>query len=147
MMKWIIAANSNQCRIYEYHRTLDAIDLLDEMDCPDNKIQTHNLVAGRPGRMSGGKASTSATYNQPHDPEEILIDSFAREIAHKLNHNRNKHAYDELYLIMPASMEGLLNHHLSEQVAPFIKKRIQKNVINLTEPKLRDFIKKNLKVS
>lgn len=142
-MKWIITANSNNCRIYDYHKKLNELKLIKEIDRPENKLKSGDLVSDKPGRYKTDSKIGSA-YSPATDPEEVNIDNFARELATELDEARNKHDYDELVVIMPPQMDGLFSQHLNKHVKALIKQNIQKNIMHLSEHELLDYLNENL---
>lgn len=139
-MKWIITANTNNSRIYNYQS--NELKLIKEIDHPENKLKSHELGSDKPGRYQSNDSSRGAF--SPHTAlDEINVDDFAREIAVELNEARNQNAYDELVVIMPAQMEGLFSKHLNKNVKALIKHTIQKNIMHLSEKELLDFLNEN----
>lgn len=145
-MKWIIIANTNQCRIYDYNKKLNTLKLIRLIDHPENKLKDHEITSDRPGHYtaSGASGSSRGAFSQPTDPAEIKIDSFARELASQLDEARNDHVYDELGVVMPAQMEGLLNNHLNKNVKALIKHNLKKNVMHLSEPELLKYLNEHM---
>lgn len=142
-MKWLITANTNKCRIYECNHALDELKLIKTIERPENKLKTSDVVSDRQGRYNTSGPSRG-TFEQPTDPEDNLVDNFARELACDLEKERNQGHYDELLVVMPAQMDGLLNHHLNQNVKALIKHDIHKNIMRLSEPQLIDFLHHNL---
>lgn len=142
-MKWIIIANSNDCRIYEYQKKLNRLTLIKEINHPENKLKSKDLGTDRPGHYN---SSTSArgSYSQPTELNEINFENFARELAAGLDKERINHDFDELVVIMPAHMEGLFLRHLNKNVKELITKSLQKNIMHFSEPELLDYLHQNL---
>jgi protein required for attachment to host cells len=139
-MKWIITANSNDCKIYK--QLSDQLLLIKEISHPENKLKSHDLGTDRPGHYQTG-ASAHGAYSPHHDKQETNIDNFAREIAHVLNDARNQNEYNELITIMPAHMDGLLIQHLNKHVQQAITQTIQKNIMHLSTDELLTLIKES----
>lgn len=142
-MKWVMIANTNNCRIYDYHRKEKILTLLKEFDHPENKLKNQDLVSDKPGHYCASTAGRGA-YSQQHDPEDIKIDNFARELALHLEDARNKKSFNELITVMSSKMEGLLHHYLHKNVRSVIKHNIQKNLMHMNEHELIDYFAKNL---
>lgn len=141
-MKRIIIANSNNCRIYDYKKP-DDLTLIKEINVPENKLKSSELGADRPGRYSTGGTARGA-YSPESDIQDVHIDNFARELAVELDHARNKHEYDNLVVIMPSHMDGLLTQHLNPHVKGLITRTIQKNMVHLSEHEVLDYLNNNL---
>lgn len=140
-MKWIITANTNECRIYSYQR--DALTLIKEINHPENKLKNSELGSDKPGRYQSNNANRGA-YSPHTELGEINIDNFAREIATDLNDARNRNNYDELVIVMPAQIDGLVEKHLNKNVRELIKNTIQKNIMHLSEKELLEYLGENM---
>ena len=140
-MTWIVTANTNLCHIYDYQQS--KLTLLHTIDHPENKLRTHELGRDKPGHYNTSSTSRGA-YSPHHELHEIKVDDFAREIAIKLDSERNKHHYTALIFIMPAQMEGQVLQHLSKQVSELIQQIIQKNIMHLPLHELNDYLIKHL---
>ena len=144
-MKWIVTANTNDCRIYEKHD--NALKLIKEISRPENKLKDSELSSDKPGRYNSSNSMGGGGAYAPHTEIEDVQDSnFAREIARELNEARNKNNYKELEIIMPAQIEGLFSKHLNTNVKDLIKLTMQKNIMHLSEKELFDYLDENRKL-
>lgn len=133
-MIWVIATNSNTCRIYDYQKSPAQITLLKEISHPENKLKDVDLVSDKSGHYKTDK-STRGAYAQHTDPKENLIENFSREIAKELEHGRNKHSYEKLIVIAPPHMTGLLLQHINKHVKDAIVKNVEKDIHHLNNDK------------
>lgn len=140
-MKWIMLANSNDCRIYEYDCHDKHLALVDEISHPENKLKASDYwTSDAPGHYR-----SQGTHHGAFDevnPREHSIDEFANEIARRLEKGRNQHAYDDITLIVPAKMEGLLFKHLKKHTKDLINLIVQKNVIFMSAHELAVYLDK-----
>lgn len=143
-MKWIIVANSSDCKIFKYDRNIHNLSLLEEIKHPENRLREHDLVAD-----SYGFYKKSGMHRSSYEPETshttLAMDKFAREVAEKLNFGRIKHLFDDVILLMPATMGGMLFKHLNKNVMCMIRKVFKKNIVNLSEHELKRYLCDNLK--
>lgn len=143
-MTWIVTANSNACRIYQFDQKMTKTDLIKEINHPLNKLNSgEHLTTDKPGRYQTDDAAGGA-YSPHTDPKTVEIDNFAREIAHELNHGRNTNAYKNLIIITPPHMNGLLNKHLDKHVKELIRHEIQKDVMTLSHKEMISFLEDNI---
>lgn len=143
-MKLVIITNSNTCRLYHYEKSLPQLTLTKEIVHPENKLKISEQFSDRQGHYQGGESARGA-YQAPHDPKEIEFNNFAREIANLLNQERIKKDYDELILIAPPKMKGLLFQHLNKNVVGLIVNDIDKDLINLSDHELLKFLSTHTK--
>ncbi len=143
-MKWIIVANSIDCKIFKYDKNIHKLSLFEEIKHPENRLREHDLIADGYGvyRNTGMRR---ASFEPETTHTELAMDKFAREVAGKLNFGRIKHLFDDVILLMPATMGGLLFKHLNKNVLGMIRKVIQKNLINLSEYELKKYLCNNIK--
>lgn len=140
-MIWIITANSNLCRIYEFDKHDVKLNLLKEIKHPENKQKkSEYLTSDKPGSY-GANGSVHGSFSQQSDPKEVVIENFSREIAHELNKGRNSNSYKNLVIITPPHMKGLLTKHLDKHVKELVSKEIQKDVMQLTQHEFVEYLK------
>ena len=137
-MKRIVVANSNCCRIFDYQKPGN-LTLVKEINVPENKLKNRELSADRPGRYHSNATSKGA-YTPSCDMREVHIDNFARTMAHELEHERSHHDYEQLVVIMPAQMGGLLRHHLNKNVKALIVRMIKKNIASFNNRELLAYL-------
>jgi len=142
-MIWIVAANSNMCRIYHFDKHPKKITLLKEISHPENRLKTSDITSDKPGKYKND-GSAGGAYSSHTDPKAVEIDNFSREIAQALNHGRNSNAYKNIILVTPSHMDGLISKHLDKHVKELVTDKIQKDIMQLSEHDLLDFVIKNL---
>jgi hypothetical protein len=119
MIIWVINYNAVDCHIYVYEKNIPKLTLLEELKDPRNRTKK--------------------------DPKEVEVDHFTREIAAKLEKGRNDHAYEELIVIGPPHMNGMLFKHVSKFVKEMVKGEHQKDFQNINAKDLLEFIQKEEK--
>lgn len=143
-MKLVINMNSNKCRIYHYDNHPIRLTLLKEISHPENKLKSGELTSDRPGHYKAGKSARGA-YSPHMEAKENEIDAFSREVARELNQERVSHDYDELILIAPPHMIGLLYQHLNKNVKDLIVNSIKKDLLRATDKELLNFLESHAK--
>jgi hypothetical protein len=118
-MIWVVNYNAVDCHIYLYEKNIPKLNLLKELKDPKNRTNK--------------------------DPKNVEVDHFAREIAVVLEQGRNDHAYEELIVIGPPHMNGLLFKHVSKYVKEMVKSEFQKDFQNINAKDLLEFIQKQEK--
>ncbi len=143
-MKWIIVANSSDCKIFKCDRNIHNLSLLEEIKHPENRLREHDLITD-----SYGFCKKPGMHRSSYEPEtshtELAMDKFAREMAGKLNRGRIKHLYDDIVLLMPPTMEGKLLKHLNKNILCMVRKKIQKNLIHMSLYELKKYLCNNLR--
>ena len=147
-MIWVVNTNSNMCHIYTYQKSPAELTLLKELNHPENRLKKSDfLTSDKPGHYQSDPSHAGGSYSQRTDPKEVAVDDFAREIARELNHGRTTHAYENLILITPPHMHGLLLQHLDKHVKELVTHTIQKDLQHLTDKELLTILKTNTQFS
>ncbi|MBA2650013.1 MAG: host attachment protein [Legionella sp.] len=141
-MKWIVTANTNQCRVYELQE--NALKLIIELNRPENKLKESELGSDKPGRYNSSVSTGGGGAYAPHTKfEDVQDDDFAREVALKLDEARNQNSYNELIIVMPAQIEGMFSKHLNKNVKELVKFTIHKNLMHLSQNELYIYLNKH----
>lgn len=143
-MKWIMVANSNDCKIFKYDKNIHKISFVAEISHPENRLREKELVADTYG-MYQNIGMRRGSYEPETTHVELAMDNFAREMASRLDAARIKKLYDDLILLMPSAMGGKLFKHLNKHVLSKVRKVIQKNLVNLSEYELKEYLSEHLK--
>lgn len=136
---WVLITNSNDCRIYQYIKKPHQLILIKEIKHPENKLRDTDLTSDKPGHYSTSSSARGA-FSQPTDPKEIKIEDFSRSIAKELDSDRNTNAYEKLIVIAPPHMNGLLFQHINKHVQDLIVHNIKKDLLQLNENELLEFL-------
>jgi len=134
-MIWVINSNSNTYRIYEYNKRQSKLNLLKEIQHPENKLHNIDIVSDRSGRYKSNGGAHGA-YASPSDPKEVKYDDFMRELARELNQERNKNSYEKLIIIAPAHVNGLLMQHIDKHVKELIICNLNKDLMHMADHEL-----------
>lgn len=138
-MKLVINTNSNTCRIYHYDKHPAQLTLLKEISHPENKLKSGAITSDRPGHYQAGESARGA-YSPHMEAKETEIDNFSREIARELNQERVSHEYDELIIIAPPHMNGLLFKHINKHVKNLVINNIKNDLLHLSDNELLNFL-------
>ena len=138
-MTWVVSTNTNTCHIYLYQRKSKKLTLLKEISHPELRKKTGDfLTSDRTGHYQTGMAH--GAYSPHTDPKASAIDDFSRDIAKELNLGRKTSAYENLILITPDHMQGLLMQHLDKHVKEHIINTIPKDLMHLKEHELLEYL-------
>ncbi|MGC1183139.1 host attachment protein [Legionella sp.] len=140
---WVLVLNSNDCRIYKLSTKPYQLTFLKEILHPESKLRDIELTSDKPGRYKTGD-SAHGTFTQPSDPKEIQVDDFSRQVAKELNKDRNIEAYNNLIVVAPPHMSGLLFQHLNKHVKNLVTHNIKNDILNLTESELAEFLHQHI---
>lgn len=137
----VVITDSNTAKTYRYEKGKAKVTLLKEITHPASKLKSSELGSDRPGHYKAGAGR--GAYSPHMQPKEVEIDTFAREIAKELNHERVLNEYDGLIVISPPHMMGLLEQHFDKHVKELILNAISKDLMHYTDRELVEFLKDN----
>lgn len=143
-MIWVVTANTNTCRIYDYDKKSKQLNLLREIQHPENRQKTSELLTDRPGHYQT-RGTARGAYSSRTGAKEVEINNFAREIAEELNSARNEHEFEQLIIISPPHMNGILFQHINKHIKDVVIHNIKKDLHHLTDSDLLDFLQTNTK--
>lgn len=141
MVVWLIVANSETCKIFDYKKNEHQLTLVKKLNHFQSKLKGSELISDRPGHYQT-YSTARGTYSSNEDPKEVEFEKFSREIAHELDKARKANQYNHLTLIAPPHMTGLINLHLDIHVKNCIKNNLIKDYVKLTERELLEMLKK-----
>jgi protein required for attachment to host cells len=124
---WIVVADSTRARILRLeHRALTE---LEDLVHPASRTPDHDLVSDRGGRTFDSSRQGGRHAMEPqHTPKQVETDTFARELAQRLDAARAKGEFDELILIAAPQFLGQLSAHLDEVTRRLVTRRIHKHL-------------------
>jgi protein required for attachment to host cells len=125
---WIMVANASQAKLFANHGPRKGLQLVKELQHPESREKTSNLVSDRSGANSG---PGHGAFIQATDPKHHEAERFAQEVARELDDGRVKNAYDRLILVASAPFMGLVNNCLPGQVRSKVSQSIDKDYTRL----------------
>lgn len=140
----ILVADSARARFFTVDSPTAELVELETYANPEARLREEALMDDRPGRRFDPGPSRSAVEDRT-DPKDVTIRRFARELAQKLDQDRNQGKLERLYLVAGPPFLGVLRKHLDNQVKPLIAEEIPKDLAHLEPRKLRKHLPELLK--
>ena len=79
---------------------------------------------------------------EPHtDPKEVEQQHFAHEVVSFIDHAFKQNEFEDLILIAPPKMLGVLNNDLDDQLLKRVVKKIDKNITEMKINELEEYLK------
>ena len=132
---WILVANASTARIYSNNGPKKGLKLVKELNHPESRQKSSELVTDRPGHMQGfGNGHGS---RQPATtPKEYEIEKFALEIAKELDHGRSTNDFDRLIMVASSPFIGTINSRLSDHVRSKVSDTVEKDYTRANDREL-----------
>lgn len=143
-MIWIVASDSNHCRIYSYQRNPLQLKLVKEIAHEEFRLKKSEFLTSDKSGNYQPKNAMGSAYSPRTDPKEIEFIKFSRDIAHKLDQGRNNQLYKNIILIAPPHMNGLILHQLDKNVEKLITHNLKKDYVHKTDQELLKYLQENI---
>lgn len=138
-MYWVIIANTNHYKIYEYEKKEDSLKLIEEEDEPLAKKHIKELEMDKPGRFkSNGFGYT--TTDERADVKNNVIEVFLKKIADKCEQARNDNHIEKVILLAPARVNGIFFKHVNKHLEPLINNAVKQDCTHFKDRELRNFL-------
>lgn len=138
---WILVADAGNARIMERIGTIGG--MIEIHNLTNSHVSTHDHGSDKAGHGFESSGTTGHAYEPRTDWHEQQKDHFAREIVTILNEAHLNKKFDELYVLAPAKMLGLIRHHsinTNHHIGPKVSKEFTKDVISFSLNELEKFI-------
>ena len=136
---WILLADGGNARIIE--RVAPFGKLKEVLNLTHTHKSTHEHGDDRPGRNFESASPTRHAYEPHTDWHELQKDMFAKELATLLKDAYRAQKFEELSIISPPHMLGLLRFHLDNTpVHTHITKEADKDILTMPLEQVRDYV-------
>jgi protein required for attachment to host cells len=127
---WLIVANSSLARIFKFVKRRE-LQELQVFEHPESRLHNLDLVSDKPGRdfESAGIGRHALEPKVMPKRQEFVI--FAKYLADYLEEEREKGAFDTLYIAASPSLLGLLRQSLHPNTAKLIKGEVNKDMTQM----------------
>ena len=142
---WLIICNATKACIFDITKvkTLQPEtsfpELIETLIHPKGRMKGVDLVSDKPGHYGTQNGAGGKFISKAH-PHEGELTAFAEEISKYLTHTQQENAYQKLIICAEPHFHGVLEKHLSHQVAKLVQEYIQKDYIPLPKNDLRAVI-------
>jgi len=136
---WILLADSGNARIIE--RVAPFGKLKEVLNLTHTHESTCEHGDDRPGRNFESASPTRHAYEPHSDWHELQKDIFAKELATLLKDAYQTQKFEELSIVSPPQMLGLLRFHLNNSpVHTRIIKEADKNILAMPLEQVQDYV-------
>lgn len=136
---WILLADGGNARVIE--RVAPFGKLKEIFQLTHNHKSTHEQGTDRPGRTFESASPTRHAIEPHSDAHEMQKDMFAKELAALLTDAYKTQRFEELSIVCPPHMLGLLRAHLNHSpVHSSITKESDKNLISMPLEQIQKYV-------
>lgn len=133
----VLVADSSRAKLYMADTPKADLRELADFVAPEGRMHEQDLVSDRPGsgRTSGGIGVRA--FDPPTQAVEEARTMFAKQLADRLEQDRNQGVFDRFVIVAPAAMLGKLRAELSEPLAKLLAESVDKNLIEQSAAEVR----------
>lgn len=143
---WILIANASEARLFQTKKNPKDMRLIFQFYHPESRLKDIQLVTDGAGKYRQTPRTPKSAYEGPTNPKQVEIERFAHELAHKLNEGRNSHAYENLVVIAPSHIQGLLNKFCNSHVKNLIMVTLDKDYTKLRKEELVEYLDGRIRI-
>jgi protein required for attachment to host cells len=132
---WVIAADASRARIFTADKPAGALNEIESLSNPDNRLHEGDLVSDRGGYAVGG--SGGHAYSTGNQAKEEAANRFAAEVCKHLEKGRTSQAMAKLYVMASPQFLGLLRKHQSDALRSLISDEIASDLTTQTPDRIR----------
>ncbi len=133
---YIVVADSHSARIFVRVNKQSSLELVHHL-AADLDLKEHK----KPGKTYS-QGGTLRHGVEPHtDPKEVEQQHFASEVVDFIDNALKQNEFENLILIAPPKMLGVLNNNLSDQLSKRVVQKIDKNITEMTTNELEEYLK------
>lgn len=109
---WLVVADAATVRIFETDSKYTKLHLIEQLDHPETKLKTADLVSDDRGRAQTSQGGHIA-YERHTDPHRATVHAFAAEVGARLVAAHHAHTFEGLVLTAPPVFMGELRPQLT----------------------------------
>lgn len=137
----VIVANADRVKVFTDNSNKH-MELTSELDHPENRQKTQELLSDRPGHYKT-RGVSRGSYSLRTPPKDTERNKFAIKVADLIESTMNSTGCHKLVLISEPKFYGFLKKHLSKPVHQSIELLIKKNPTTISDTQLKLFILEN----
>lgn len=121
---WVVVADAGRARVLEALGADGSLNEFDDLINPGARLQEHDVVSDRKGRVTQGPAGVGQSFEPRHSQAAHEAEGFARQVCERLDAARQSGEFAKLYLIAEPAFLGLIRKQMSAPVRKLIREEI-----------------------
>lgn len=137
--RWIVVADQSLARIFAMESRLSPLEELESLVHPAGRQHPGELVSDRSGREAAPGGSHHAV-----EPDvarkEAEAEKFAAQVAAELERGRQAGDFDQLIVVAPPRMLGLLRQAITPAVADCVEHELHNEFARMSPGEIREHL-------
>lgn len=134
---WVVVADAGRARVLESDGPEGKLTELEDLLNPGARLQEHEAVADRKGRVTQGAAGIGQSFEPRHTQASHEADNFAKDICGKLEAARQQKKVGTVYLVAEPSFLGMVRKHLEPATRLMIREEIASDLTRMPVADIR----------
>lgn len=123
MVIWVLVADGSRGRLFRAEGARGGLVEIDTWLHPESRLREQDLVTDAPGQ-DRGRGGANHGVNERHSAHDHELETFAREIAQRLQAAANDDSFGRLLLCAPPRFLGLLR----DALPPIVRQRVRHEI-------------------
>jgi protein required for attachment to host cells len=140
MTTWILVAHRSGARLFQHDDGGKPPQELWSIDHPEGRLMNREIDTDRPGRYGEVSSTNRSGLTHEQTAKEHVAETFAIELADRLDEGRTANAYDELILVAESSFLGLVKRKLTPATLSKVTKTFDKDLAHVPVLKLKQHL-------
>ena len=142
--RWVVVADSSRARIFELTGRDRGLRELDDLVNPAGRLDDRDIDADAKGRYFGkGEREQAHTAEPEVPPVQHKIELFSKQLGHYLDQACLEQRFDELHLIAPPKILGLIRQNIGDKVRQAIAEEIPKDLAWFQGPQIEEYLRRH----
>ncbi|HET7598086.1 MAG TPA: host attachment protein [Burkholderiales bacterium] len=138
---WIVVADRSRARIFEEARSPRSVQEIADFVNPAGRARHSELTTDAEGRSRSTGLGTRAHSESPGTSADVHeAERFSREVAEYLEHARNEHRFERLWLVAAPKFLAMLRKSLSREAHKLVEEAVAKDLSRSNLREIDDFI-------
>lgn len=141
MTTWVVVADSSRGKIFAQDKQSNELQERVDLIHPGARLQGEELTSDRPGRHTGAYGQGSHVFDARTEAKEHEAETFAKEIAKRLEAGRTSGQFQKLVLMAPPAFLGVLRAQLDDEVRKLVVEEIAKDLVTHSADEVREHLR------
>jgi protein required for attachment to host cells len=137
MTTWVVVADSSRGKIYAQDKSDGRLEELFDLVHAGARLHEAELTSDRAGRHTGAFGQGSHVFDARTEAKAHEAETFAREIAARLDKGRTGGQFLHLVLMAPPEFLGTLREQLGDPLRRLVVTEIAKDLVRCTADEVR----------
>ena len=140
MTTWVIVADSSRAKIYAQAQANSELDETVDLVHPSARLRGTDLSSDRAGAHAGGFGQEAHALDPRTDAKEHEAETFAKELADRLESGRTSGQFQKLVLMAPPEFLGVLREELNDELRKLVTGALAKDLVKRSAEEVRQHL-------